>query len=205
MAFVTQADFEKACSDAGAVGGVEMTVLGPTGYYSDQSKMGFMTSASVGERVGPHGDAILPEQLAAIEAGLKDGKFGAIKLYLGYVWKSINDPFYEPIFALAEKYDVPIVCHTGDTFSADVREYLQEPFMYAWNYIQDPGKIMFATDWPLMSMKETAQAYMEVIPQEHWNAFFHNNAMRVYKKMKPLDALPTPTPDDNPDHPNARP
>ena len=40
---------------------------------------------------------------ALIEDGLKTGKFSAIKLCLGSVWKSVNDPFYEPACVLAEK------------------------------------------------------------------------------------------------------
>ncbi|MBC7690996.1 MAG: amidohydrolase [Methylotenera sp.] len=53
----------------------------------------------------------------AIEAGLKPGRFGCIKIYLGYVHQFAYDKGYEPAYKLAEKYNVPVVFHTGDTYS----------------------------------------------------------------------------------------
>jgi len=53
----------------------------------------------------------------AIEAGLKDGRFKCIKIYLGYVHQWASDKNYEPAYKLAEKYHVPVVYHTGDTYS----------------------------------------------------------------------------------------
>jgi len=50
-----------------------------------------------------------------IEAGLKSKKFGCVKIYLGYIYKYAYDKAYLPIYKLAEKYQIPIVFHTGDT------------------------------------------------------------------------------------------
>lgn len=55
--------------------------------------------------------------LAGIEAGLSRGDYRCIKIYLGYTYKYAHDEVYEPVYALAEKYDVPVVFHTGDTDS----------------------------------------------------------------------------------------
>jgi predicted TIM-barrel fold metal-dependent hydrolase len=40
---------------------------------------------------------------------------------------------------------------------------------------------MFGTDWPLTAMKPYLDAYKKAIPQEHWKAVFHDNAVRVFK------------------------
>lgn len=103
------------------------------------------------------------------------------------------------------EFSAPLLGNPADYTRKDVRETLQEPLLAAWNYVQDPSKMMFATDWPLMDMKNTALACMEVIPQEHWDAFFYKNARRIFTKMKPIDGAPGPQPDTNPDHPNAVP
>ena len=52
-----------------------------------------------------------------IEKGLKSGIFKCIKIYLGYVHQWAYDKKYEPAYKLAEKYHVPVVFHTGDTYS----------------------------------------------------------------------------------------
>ena len=38
-----------------------------------------------------------------------------IKLYPGYNHVYVNDPVHFPLYELAEKYDLPVVIHTGDT------------------------------------------------------------------------------------------
>lgn len=51
------------------------------------------------------------------ESGLKSGKYGCIKIYLGYVHQWASDRAYQPLYKLAQKYDVAVVFHTGDTYS----------------------------------------------------------------------------------------
>jgi hypothetical protein len=65
--------------------------------------------------------------IGLIEDGLKSGRFGCIKIYLGYVHRYANDKNYEPIYALAEKYDVAVVFHTGDTYSATAKLKFADP------------------------------------------------------------------------------
>jgi predicted TIM-barrel fold metal-dependent hydrolase len=156
------------------------------------------------------------------------------------------DQAYEPIYKLAEKYDVPVVYHTGDTYStraklkyADpltidevavdhprvrfviahcgnpwiesaaevtyknpnvfmecsalligdlsqtpkekVDTYVTRPIAWIFGYIEDPGKLMFGTDWPLNRIKPYLDAYKNAIPREHWKAVFHDNAVKVFK------------------------
>jgi hypothetical protein len=62
-----------------------------------------------------------------IEAGLKSGKYGCIKIYLGYVHRWAYSKHYEPVYQLAEKYNVPVVFHTGDTYSMDGKLKYSDP------------------------------------------------------------------------------
>jgi len=59
-----------------------------------------------------------------MEERIRRDQVKGIKLYPGYDGYAINDPSLESFFLLADKYDVPIMIHTGDTYSkrAKVRQ-----------------------------------------------------------------------------------
>lgn len=52
-----------------------------------------------------------------IEKAIQSPKVVGIKLYAGYYPFYINDPLYEPVYEMAAHYNLPVVIHTGDTFS----------------------------------------------------------------------------------------
>lgn len=62
-----------------------------------------------------------------LEEGLRSGRYGCIKIYLGYVHQYAYDRNYEPAYELAEKYDVPVVFHTGDTDSKRAKLKYADP------------------------------------------------------------------------------
>ena len=180
-------------------------------------------------------------KVTLIEDGLRSGRYGCIKIYLGYVHQFAYDKNYEPAYELAEKYDVPVVFHTGDTDSiraklkfADpltidevavdhpkvrfviahcgnpwiesaaevayknpnvyldgsallignldrvprhkVDAYVVRPLAWIFGYVEDPTKLMFASDWPLTDINSYVRAFKRAIPREHWEAVFHDNS-----------------------------
>ncbi|HEX7832327.1 MAG TPA: amidohydrolase family protein [Thermoanaerobaculia bacterium] len=184
--------------------------------------------------------------LTTLEAGLRDRTYRCIKVYLGYVPKYAYDDVYEPVYALAEKYDVPVIFHTGDTASVaaklkyadpltidevavdhpkvrfviahcgnpwiesaaevayknpnvyldgsalligdmtklprdQVRRYVIEPIRWVFGYIENPDKLMFGSDWPLVNIPAYVDAFKKAIPRPYWNKVFHDNAVRVFK------------------------
>jgi uncharacterized protein len=183
--------------------------------------------------------------LSEIEAGLKSGKYACLKIYLGYVHQYAAA--YEAAYTLAARYDVPVVFHTGDTYStkallkyadpmtidevavahpelrlviahcgnpwiqtaaevayknpnvylecsamligdlkneAAVDRYLVQPISWIFGYLEDPTKMMFGSDWPLVSIADYAEAYRRAIPPEHQRAVFYENAVRVFRWSK---------------------
>lgn len=62
-----------------------------------------------------------------VEEGLKDGRVQCLKVYLGYVPRYAYDPFYKPFYKLAEKYRVPVVFHTGDTYDKRAKVKYADP------------------------------------------------------------------------------
>jgi hypothetical protein len=231
----TEAEYFKEWREAGVVGAVAHTSQ-TLGDFYDLKDRNVIYCAGVGNKLNTR----------AIDAGLKSEKYGCIKIYLGYVHRYAYDPAYEPVYRLAQKYDVPVVFHTGDTYStraklkyADpltidevavahpqvrfviahcgnpwiesaaevtyknpnvfmecsalligdlsqtpkekVDTYVTRPIAWIFGYIEDPSKLMFGTDWPLNKIKPYVDAYKAAIPKEHWQAVFHDNAVRVFK------------------------
>lgn len=221
--------------EAGVVGGIAHTD-GKGGEYTDLRSQNIKHCAGVEATVDAR----------RIEKGLKSGQYGCIKIYLGYVHQYAYDPNYEPAYRLAEKYDVPVVFHTGDTYSSQgklkyadpltidevavdhpkvrfviahlgnpwiqsaaevayknpnvyldgsalligdlsqlpkekVKAYVIDPLAWVFGYVEDPSKLMFGTDWPLTRIAPYVEAFKEAIPEEHWNAVFHDNAVRIFK------------------------
>ncbi|MDX2038181.1 MAG: amidohydrolase family protein [Isosphaeraceae bacterium] len=64
-----------------------------------------------------------PEHFAAVDRVLtrERGRVVALKAYLGYLHFHASDPRYRPYYELAEKHDIPVVLHTGDTWSTTAK------------------------------------------------------------------------------------
>jgi uncharacterized protein len=67
--------------------------------------------------------------LFQMEERIRDGKVKGIKLYPGYDHYAINDPSLESIFRIAAKYDVPVMIHTGDTYSPHAKVRQAHPLL----------------------------------------------------------------------------
>ncbi|GHU76838.1 hypothetical protein AGMMS49992_23220 [Clostridia bacterium] len=48
-------------------------------------------------------------------------------------------------------------------------------------YVERYDAFMFGTDWPLVNLDEYISFISELIPQEHWDDVFYNNARRIYQ------------------------
>lgn len=57
------------------------------------------------------------KQLQALEKALQRSSTAGIKLYAGYYHYYVYDPIYSPVYELAAQYKMPVVIHTGDTYS----------------------------------------------------------------------------------------
>ncbi|MBZ5590277.1 MAG: amidohydrolase family protein [Acidobacteriia bacterium] len=66
-----------------------------------------------------------------------------------------------------------------------IETYLVKPVRWIFDYVGDPTKLMFGTDWPLTDIGPYLEAFRRAIPREHWKAVFHDNAARVYGLDKP--------------------
>jgi predicted TIM-barrel fold metal-dependent hydrolase len=62
-----------------------------------------------------------PEHLRRVAAVLASGQVKALKGYLGYFPCGPDHPGYRPYYELAERFQLPFIFHTGDTYSARAR------------------------------------------------------------------------------------
>jgi uncharacterized protein len=104
---MTAEEYLSQMKEAGIAYAISHTGQNGEGYSKDLRSKGVTFCAGIGTEV----------DTAKLDADLKSGKFKCIKIYLGYVHQFASDPHYRPAYLLAEKYDVPVVFHTGDTYS----------------------------------------------------------------------------------------
>lgn len=57
------------------------------------------------------------EAINRLEEEIQKPEVVGMKIYLGYYPFYAYDKVYEPVYQLAEKYQLPVVFHTGDTYS----------------------------------------------------------------------------------------
>lgn len=67
--------------------------------------------------------------LFSLETRIRAGAVKGIKLYPGYDRYAINDPSLETVFRIAAKYDVPVLIHTGDTYSRTAKVRQAHPLL----------------------------------------------------------------------------
>lgn len=69
----------------------------------------------------------------------------------------------------------------------DVEDYLIKQSGYVeqlktWiAYVENYEKFMFGTDWPLTGFGDYIRLFERILPEEHLEDFFYNNAKRIYK------------------------
>ena len=68
-----------------------------------------------------------PAHFRAVEAVLEAGKVKALKAYLGYLHHGPDSPGYAPYYALAATYKLPVIFHTGDTYSSKAKVRFAHP------------------------------------------------------------------------------
>jgi predicted TIM-barrel fold metal-dependent hydrolase len=69
------------------------------------------------------------EHLHRVAAVLAGGQVKGLKGYLGYMPCGPDHPGYRPYYELAERYQLPFVFHTGDTYSPRARLRFARPLL----------------------------------------------------------------------------
>ena len=62
-------------------------------------------------------ESFIERDLDAILPGVKEGKVKGLKIYPGYEPFFPNDPKLEPAYAFAKEHGLPVMVHSGDTYT----------------------------------------------------------------------------------------
>ena len=74
---------------------------------------------------------------------------------------------------------------TPDDFYRDYSGYLEH--LRTWMaYLSDYERFMYGTDWPLVNLTTYLEVIRRLVPEKHHDNVFCNNALRVFKKLRPL-------------------
>lgn len=73
-----------------------------------------------------------------------------------------------------------LIGNLANRTTAYVDKMMVSPLSWVFDYVDDPTKLMFGSDWPLVDMGQYIEAFKRAIPKEHWRAVFHDNAVRVF-------------------------
>ncbi len=104
-----------------------------------------------------------------------------------FVMCHFGNPFLESAAAVVEKN--PNVCTDLSGLLEgrfDLKEYLTRLGHYADNlrswlaYVEKWDSIMYGTDWPIVNLGEYLSFVQYLVPEEHWEKVFFENANRIY-------------------------
>ena len=68
-----------------------------------------------------------------------------------------------------------------------LEDYVTKPVRWIFGFVEDPSKLLFGTDWPLVHLAPYIEAIKRAIPREHWQAVFHDNALKVFPKLREVE------------------
>jgi hypothetical protein len=68
-----------------------------------------------------------------------------------------------------------------------MEEYVSKPVRWIFGLVEDPSKVLYGSDWPLAQMGPYIEAIKLAIPPEHWQAVFHDNALKVFPKLREIE------------------
>lgn len=90
-----------------------------------------------------------------------------------------NDNVFIDLSGLAEGY------FTAEEYCRKNRGYLEH--LKTWMaYMDDYGKLMYGSDWPLIHISSYIGVIRSIIPEEHQEDVFFGNALRVFPKLNAL-------------------
>jgi predicted TIM-barrel fold metal-dependent hydrolase len=110
--------------------------MGCLGCASEEDPLGVATTLEVARGVpGLYAIGVAdptradPEHLRHVERALKTGQVRALKAYLGYLHYGPDHANYRPYYELAERFKLPVVFHTGDTYSPRAKLRFAHPLL----------------------------------------------------------------------------
>ena len=139
-----------------------------------------------GDLAGGHGMLKYAHPLTVDEVAKEFPKVRFVMSHCGNPWlldaievAASNENVYLDLSGLLEGN------FAGDVVYDKHKDYFS--YIKMWlNYIDRYDKVLYGTDWPLINMKSYIEIMQQVIPADHAQEFFYDNAVKVYSKLTKL-------------------
>ncbi len=116
-----------------------------------------------------------PLQLDEVAVKFPNTKF--VVAHLGNPW--IRDAA-EVVYKNPNVYTDLSAFIIGSMDKVDLRRTITD-IQYGLDYVSDPSKFLFGTDWPLSHIKTYIKLMKKAIPRRDRNSFFYKNAKKLFK------------------------
>jgi hypothetical protein len=113
---VTQSEYLNAMKEAGIVASVQITMPGGSD-FADLSEHNVIRCYGVGKKISS----------SVLEKEIQSKNYKCLKIYLGYRHEFASSPAYRPVYEAARKYKIPVIFHTGDTYSTKGKLKFSDP------------------------------------------------------------------------------
>lgn len=140
----------------------------------------------MGETAGGYGELKYAHPLTIDPVAVKFPKVKFVIAHFGNPWvldaaevMVKNENVFTDMSGLLEgQFDGPAYVKEHEDYFRYLRMWLE--------YMDRYDKVMYGTDWPLVNLKTNIDVLSLLIPEKHHEAFFYENALRIYSKLQIL-------------------
>ncbi len=150
------------------------------GYYRLAERHGIPVVFHTGDTYDKMALIKYADPLQIDEIAVRHPKVKFVIAHLGNPWIQTaaevvykNDNVYADLSAL-------VIGEIEKSSIESLDELVVKPVRWAWHFVENPKKLMFGSDWPLVRLSPYIKAIASAIPAEHRQAFFHDNAAAVF-------------------------
>lgn len=97
-----------------------------------------------------------------------------------FVMAHLGYPWFLDAAEVLYKNDNVYADLSGLTLGPKYPTHLRQRLLGAIEYVENPEKFLYGTDWPLAPMKQSITFMKKVIPKSEHRKFFYANAKKVY-------------------------
>jgi uncharacterized protein len=97
-----------------------------------------------------------------------------------FVLAHLGNPWMTDAAAVCYKNDNLFLDASGLVLGSQFPQSLAAGVKQLYEYVDNPRKLLFGTDWPLAPMAPYIEFFSKAIPEKDHELFFHQNAVDVY-------------------------